>query len=110
VRAVPAILEASEGGSPQVASWLVPLWLLCVVFMATAAWEAHRHIHHYEGSRHWVMVSTIAARLGGPAHRFVSMHPGYRAFTSCFAAASGVLATILAAQILPLFSTREGGG
>jgi hypothetical protein len=57
VRAVPAILAASEGGSPQVASWLVPLWLLCVVFIATTAWEAYRHIQHYEGSRHWVMVS-----------------------------------------------------
>lgn len=38
------------------ASWLVPLWLLCVVFVATAVWEAKRHVRHYEGSRHWVVI------------------------------------------------------
>lgn len=57
MRAVPAIRAASEGGSSQVASWLVPLWLLCVTFIITAAWEAWRHTQHYEGSRHWVVVS-----------------------------------------------------
>jgi hypothetical protein len=40
-----------------VASWLVPLWLLCVAFIATAAWEAYRHISHYEGTHHWMTVS-----------------------------------------------------
>jgi len=58
VRAVPAIRAAAEGGSKQVASWLVPLWLLCVAFIVTAAWEARRHTSHYEGTRHWIPVST----------------------------------------------------
>lgn len=56
VRAIPAIHSAPEGGSPQVASWLVPLWLLWVAFAATAAWEVWRHAKHYEGSRHWTAI------------------------------------------------------
>lgn len=56
MRAVPAIGSAAEGGSPQVASWLVPLWLLCVAFIATTAWEAQRHVGHYEGGRHCTVV------------------------------------------------------
>lgn len=58
VRAVPAIRAAAEGGSAQVASWLVPLWLLCVAFIVTAAWEARRQVSHYKGTRHWIPVST----------------------------------------------------
>jgi hypothetical protein len=56
VRAVPAIQSAPEGGAPQVAGWLVPLWLLFVAFAATAAWEAWQHAKHYEGSRHWTII------------------------------------------------------
>lgn len=57
VRAVPAINSAAEGGAMQVALWLVPLWLLCVAFWITAAWEARCHLKHYQGSQHWVTVS-----------------------------------------------------
>jgi hypothetical protein len=34
----------------------VPLWLLCVAFIASTAWEARRHFGHYQGSRHWTVV------------------------------------------------------
>jgi hypothetical protein len=40
-----------------VASWLVPLWVLCVAFIATAAWDMRRHLKHYQGTRHWVLVA-----------------------------------------------------
>jgi hypothetical protein len=32
------------------------LWLLCVAFAVTAAWEAWQHAKHYEGSRHWTII------------------------------------------------------
>lgn len=56
MRAVPAIGSAAEGGSQQVAGLLVLLWLLCVAFIATTAWEAWRHVGHYEGGSHWAVV------------------------------------------------------
>lgn len=56
VRAAPAIHSIAEGGATQVASWLAPLWLLFVLFTATAAVQARRLLGNYTGSRHWLLV------------------------------------------------------
>lgn len=59
VRGVPAVASASEGGSALLAAWLVPLWLLCVVFWAMTAWEARELLSRYEGDRHWLKVGVV---------------------------------------------------
>ena len=57
VRTVPALKTTTEGGSGQLAAWLVPMWVLCVAFWVTAGIEARQVLRHYEGDK-WLMVST----------------------------------------------------
>jgi hypothetical protein len=56
VRALPAIKSTAEDGSAELATWLVPLWLLCVAFFVTLFCEARSVLHHYEGDN-WIAVS-----------------------------------------------------
>lgn len=55
MRAIPAIKLAAEGGSSEVAAWLVPLWVLCLAFCFTAAMEARSVAARYPGKR-WFKV------------------------------------------------------
>lgn len=56
VRAVPALKSPAEGGSRELALWLVPMWLLVVAFCITVVVEARRIVYHYDGSN-WIGVS-----------------------------------------------------
>lgn len=60
VRALPVIRSVAEGGAGQSVVWLVPLWLLCVVFWAAAYRDARKLLLDYEGGQSKAKVSVLS--------------------------------------------------
>jgi hypothetical protein len=57
VRALPVIKSVAEGSAVQSVIWLVPLWVLCIVFWAAAYRDARNLWLDHEGEQSKAKVS-----------------------------------------------------